>query len=174
MAPGRLNSQTLVSTAWAHFLCPRLPGPRLLLPPPGLLRLGFLLQLSNLSLPPSCPILSAERLSLPSPLHTPKTPPHSGLHTQLSLSDYPSERSLLPGLLCVHPQLLRVLWALFSLYKPIRKGRGCWRSLGQEKGLEQVPPGVGGPPFNSIFSSLNLKGDWVQGGIMRKAQNGAR
>lgn len=104
------DSQTFVSSAWAHFLCPRLPVPTSSLTHLSLLRLYFLLQLSNLSLlPPGpqphpeayLPLFSPPLSSFPS-LLPPDIP--GPLYTQLSTSLFPPIKSfLLPKLLSLLP-----------------------------------------------------------------------
>lgn len=134
------DSQTFVSSAWAHFLCPRLPVPHLF----SLLRLYFLLQLSNLSLPVSWPPSSPRCLllfspsfssffSLPSPRGSQFPPP---LSCQLFP---PTNSSLLPKLLtlplkCPSFMLsLKSLLNMFSNFFPpysYSKDRSYWISLG--------------------------------------------
>ena len=104
------DSQTFVSRAWAHFLCPRLPVPTSSLTHLSLLRLYFLLQLSNLSLlppgpqphPEACfPLFSPPLSSFPSLLPLDIQGP---LYTQLSTSLFPPIKSfLLPKLLTLLP-----------------------------------------------------------------------
>lgn len=87
------DPQTSVSSAWAYFLCPRRPVPHLL----WLLRPCFLLQLSNLPLPPS-PCAPSGRLSPPSQPPSPRDPRPP--YTQLSAWLLPlTSSSPLPRLL---------------------------------------------------------------------------
>lgn len=117
------DSQTFVSCAWAYFLCPRLPVPHLL----WLLRLYFLLQLSNLSLPPSpCPpSLHLSPPSQPPSPRGPRSPLHSAVnfafssHQQLSAAQAAHPPTFKFSYLALSPKFLLHVLSDFSFFPHI-------------------------------------------------------